>query len=584
MPRRAAWAGARRKTATANEVQCVKGIVVSIMPMSGVEAALLVLAVAAGIAAGVFSVLWFRVRTAHGHAQTRFEVAERERRSLASLRQDTEARLSATRQGYQRLREQAKAKIAVLTASARTWEARYKRIAHWESIEDASAEAKRLSTELDQLKIAGTALRNMIEGYGNQYIVPPPSLLDELARETGHKAAGENLRRVREVSRDLARAGRGINCAETDSDRHRAIVRFLMNAYNTRVETVLSKVKTDNMGKLRQELNDVLHLFNSQSAVFSSATVSKEYHAARLDELKWASRVQQYRAVMHEEQRQLKVQMREEARVQREFEREQRKLKEQEATAQKAREQIEIARRVAIEEERARQEVRRREELERVTGQQRVELEARLQAEYDARVAQTMAEYSGKLESADARIRELEAAGERALSMAQQTKKGTVYIISNIGSFGEGIYKIGQTRRLNPEERIWELGDASVPFDFDVHALISSDDAPKLEYLLHEKFVLSQVNKVNWRKEFFRVSLAEIQTVVSEMGVAATWTMEAEARQFRESQVIEQQLRDDPNFRSQWLTDQLGVAATGGFGTVAEDSGAEEANETGEYQ
>ena len=97
---------------------------------------------------------------------------------------------------------------------------------------------------------------------------------------------------------------------------------------------------------------------------------------------------------------------------------------------------------------------------------------------------------------------EAEENNKRALSLAQQTKQGNIYIISNIGSFGEGIYKIGMTRRFDPMDRVKELGDASVPFTFDVHALVQCDDAPKLEKELHHAFHNKRVNQVNNRKEF----------------------------------------------------------------------------------
>ena len=98
---------------------------------------------------------------------------------------------------------------------------------------------------------------------------------------------------------------------------------------------------------------------------------------------------------------------------------------------------------------------------------------------------------------------------------AANQKAGFVYIISNVGSFGEGIYKIGMTRRLDPDERIKELSGASVPFGFDIHAMIFSDDAPKLEAALHHAFDDKKVNIVNQRKEFFKVSLHEIEDVVN---------------------------------------------------------------------
>lgn len=104
----------------------------------------------------------------------------------------------------------------------------------------------------------------------------------------------------------------------------------------------------------------------------------------------------------------------------------------------------------------------------------------------------------------------------RTISMAQQTKAGYVYIISNIGSFGENVYKVGMTRRLEPQDRVDELGDASVPFYFDVHAFIYSENAPALEAALHRKLEKYRVNKVNDRKEFFRVDLNTIENMVKE--------------------------------------------------------------------
>lgn len=118
----------------------------------------------------------------------------------------------------------------------------------------------------------------------------------------------------------------------------------------------------------------------------------------------------------------------------------------------------------------------------------------------------------------------------------QNAKAGYVYVISNIGAFGEGIYKIGMTRRLDPMERIDELGDASVPFWFDVHALVFSENAPALEAKLHERFAAGRLNKVNGRKEFFRADIKEIEAVIRQnYDAVVEVTHEAAAEQFRES-------------------------------------------------
>jgi hypothetical protein len=124
---------------------------------------------------------------------------------------------------------------------------------------------------------------------------------------------------------------------------------------------------------------------------------------------------------------------------------------------------------------------------------------------------------------------------ERALSMAQQTKAGNVYVISNIGSFGDGVFKIGMTRRLEPMDRVKELGDASVPFPFDVHMMIACDNAPTMENELHKRFNKLRMNKINFRKEFFRVPLEEIHKAVEELHGEVVYTAEPEALQYRES-------------------------------------------------
>ena len=118
-------------------------------------------------------------------------------------------------------------------------------------------------------------------------------------------------------------------------------------------------------------------------------------------------------------------------------------------------------------------------------------------------------------------------------------KAGYVYIISNIGAFGENVYKIGMTRRLDPHERVDELGDASVPFNFDIHALIFTEDAPKLEAALHNAFESKKLNKINSRREFFAVSLEEIKNEVRKnFDKTVEWVDIPEAEQYRQSLLL----------------------------------------------
>lgn len=134
---------------------------------------------------------------------------------------------------------------------------------------------------------------------------------------------------------------------------------------------------------------------------------------------------------------------------------------------------------------------------------------------------------------------------ERALSMAQLTRSGYVYVISNKGSFGENVYKIGMTRRLEPLDRVKELSGASVPFHFDVHALIPSDDAPYLENRLHTKFASKRVNKVNQRREFFQLTIKEIEEALTEF-VDADFNIVSDVTsdQYEESMLLEEELTE----------------------------------------
>lgn len=144
--------------------------------------------------------------------------------------------------------------------------------------------------------------------------------------------------------------------------------------------------------------------------------------------------------------------------------------------------------------------------------------------------------YIDKIKELNEKLAQLSKEKENIEQRKANAKAGYVYIISNIGSFGENIYKIGMTRRLEPLDRIRELSSASVPFEFDVHALIFSDDAPALEALLHQEFRDLEVNKVNHRKEFFKVKLTDIENLVKEKYDKAVNFVEIpKAEEYRES-------------------------------------------------
>lgn len=417
-----------------------------------------------------------------------------------------------------------------------------------EIIEDANKRAEEIAgkayevvRDASRFEQVAKAMRNIVEGYGDQYLIPSSSLLDDLADEFGHKEAGAELKIARVNTKLLINTGMASRCDYVESNRREGAERFVLDAFNGKVDSILSRVKHDNAGTLAQEIRDAFVVVNHGGKPFRDARITDEYLDARLQELKWAAIAQEIKRQQQEEQRRLREQMREEAKARREYEKAMRDAAKEEKMLRDAMQQAQSR-------------------IEAATAEQRIE-------------------YERQLEELTAKLKEAEERGQRAISMAQQTRQGHVYIISNIGSFGEHVYKIGLTRRLEPLERVKELGDSSVPFDFDVHALIFSEDAPALEHQLHKHFVLHQVNKVNHRKEFFRADLTEIRKEIEALGVDANWTMLAEATQYRESLAIERAIAEDPAARQAWLDRQLTLDPTdfmqGHLAAVGDEEDAE---------
>ena len=370
----------------------------------------------------------------------------------------------------------------------------------------------------DFYEAAAKAMENVVSGYGGTYMVPATHMLDELAEEYGFHQAGENLKVARERTKIMEKNGTAATCNYPEGWKKDYAVNFVLSAFNGKVDSILARVKPVNQGKLIQEIKDTFALVNHNGEVFRNARIQEEFLDARLEELKWAVAVQRLRDKEREEQRAIREQMREEEMARKEYERAMKQAQHDEEVLSKAL-------------EKARQ-------------------------EYATAAVVDRAKYESRMHEIAEKLRLAEEKNQRAISMAQQTKCGHVYVISNIGSFGEDIFKIGLTRRLEPLDRVRELGDASVPFPFDVHALIYSENAPELETMLHRRFVQHQVNKVNYRKEFFRLSLKEIRDVIDEMKHEVKWTLAAEARDYRETLAMERQMMEDPEYRKRWTADQ----------------------------
>ncbi|HED4180620.1 TPA: DUF4041 domain-containing protein [Enterobacter mori] len=388
-------------------------------------------------------------------------------------------------------------------------------------IEDAETRAKEIAGSAYEAKefaetyqAVANSMKNKIEGYGDEWIVPNRSVLDELAENYEFTDAGKELQKARELTKSLIKTSKAASCEYVEPNRRNTAIKFVLDAFNGKVDSTLSKIKHNNYGKLSQEIKDAFELVNYNGSAFRSAKITDIYLQARLNELKWGVAVNEIMLEEREEQRRIKEQLREEEKARREYEKAIKEAEKEEKAIQQA---IDKATK----------------ELMLAGEEQRIALEQRL------------AELQVKYEEAEAK-------NQRAISMAQQTRSGHVYVISNIGSFGENVYKIGMTRRLEPLDRVRELGDASVPFSFDVHAMIYSDDAPSLENHLHKVFNDKQVNKVNARKEFFNVGIKDIKSTIKEMSIDAHWTMFAEAKEYRESLAIEHE-RSNSNAVSEEL-------------------------------
>ncbi|MFK5948590.1 MAG: DUF4041 domain-containing protein [Methylococcales bacterium] len=365
--------------------------------------------------------------------------------------------------------------------------------------EEIAGDAWEAKQNAEQYEATVKAMKNIIKGYGDEYLVPNESVLDELAAEYDHKEAGQELAKIRTLIKSMVKNNEAADCDYVETHRKTTAIEFVLDAFNGKVDTIMSKVKHDNYGKLLQQLEDAFRIVNHNGKPFRDARILPRYYDVMVEELKMAVAVKELKRIDVEEQRRIKQEMRDEEKARREYEKAIKEVEKEEKMLKKA----------------------------------MVEAEALLAGA----AAEERAKYEEQLSELNQKWMDAEEKGKRALSMAQQTKQGHVYVISNVGSFGENVFKIGLTRRLEPLDRVKELGDASVPFSFDVHAMIHSTDAPKLEKELHEVFKSNQVNKVNSRKEFFNVALTEIKNKVDELGVngEAHWTMKAEALEYRES-------------------------------------------------
>lgn len=269
-------------------------------------------------------------------------------------------------------------------------------------------------------------------------------------------------------------------------------IKLTLRAFNNECEAAIANARWNNVGAMEKRIQTAKNQIESMNASLD-IRIDPQFLAAKLEEL----------FLTHEYREKLKFEKEERAEAARLAREEQRLLRDLEKA----------------EEDEARYE----------------KLLAKARAEAASIVGEQLDTFTDQIKILERDLADAHAKAERAKALAERTRTGWVYIISNIGSFGEGIVKIGLTRRLDPMDRIRELGDASVPFAFDIHAMVYSDDAPALERALHSIFEPTRINTQNYRKEFFWAELDDVENAVRHLAPDASFFRDVEAQEYRET-------------------------------------------------
>lgn len=275
-------------------------------------------------------------------------------------------------------------------------------------------------------------------------------------------------------------------------------IKQILRTFNNECDTLIEKAKFNNIDKIKQRIEKSYEQLNKMNDSVQ-IKLTPAYLKLKFDELTLAYEYQVKKQQEKEEERERREALREQQKLEKEI--------------REAREKI----------------LKEKKHFNNAIKEAQKQLDLALNEDERTGLLEKIKELEQQLKDIDSE--------EKVIDYREKNAKaGYVYIISNIGAFGEDVYKIGMTRRLEPMDRIKELGDASVPFSFDVHALIFSEDAPKLESKLHEHFFNDRINKLNNRKEFYKTKLEEIEKVVKEnYDKTVEFTEIAQAEQYRQS-------------------------------------------------
>lgn len=349
---------------------------------------------------------------------------------------------------------------------------------------ETSQEITRKQSELEKIDKKLSAKKKLLVDVEDEILVQDFGLYHpkfDFANALDYKEA---LADIRAVQKDLIKNNKAVSGntqwqVNGSAAKGRKMVsdtqKLLLRAFNVECDELVSKVKYTNFDSSLERIRKSAEAISKLGSIMN-ISIMPQYLFSKQKEIRLAFEYQMKKHQEREEQKAARAEQREQAKVQRELD-EQRKRIEKEQT-----------------------------HYQTAFGH----LQALLKSNpSDPDLLAKKKELENHLTDVEKALSDID---YRQANM----KAGYVYVISNIGAFGENIYKIGMTRRLDPQERVDELGDASVPFNFDVHAMIFSDNAPALEAALHRAFEDRKINMVNTRREFFNVTLDEIKQVVKD--------------------------------------------------------------------
>ena len=366
-----------------------------------------------------------------------------------------------------------------------------------QKVEETDKQIEKLSAEIENLKAEQSALQ--LDNFINV------TRTDEYDHLKSDEIKNE-LSLLRLDQEKLLKEEKALATLSNSPNSKKALLaqkKQILRCFNSECLHIIDGVTVKNIDTARARITRAFETINKIFEV-DGIQITQKYLASKYKEL---SLVYAYMVKIEEERetnKAIREQMREEEKVRREIEREKQKIQKEETQFSN--------------------------EINKLMGY--------MQKSHDDIERQL---YIDKIHELEEKLKALEKDKENVLQREQNTRAGFVYIISNIGSFGEQVFKIGMTRRLEPMDRIAELSSASVPFPFDVHAIIFSEDAPALENILHQHFDAQRINKVNIRKEFFRVDLQEIKRVVLEHHNATVKFVDIpDAVEYRETVKMEQ--------------------------------------------